>query len=90
MVTLTANVAVVPVEHLAAFRGPAACPSDPKHTYKTQTRDSSDSEIRSKNVNKTKKTLLNAIFFQLTQWSGSRRRRQAWFSPPSPAGCTPR
>lgn len=31
MVTLTADVAVVPVEHLAAFRGPATCTSDPKH-----------------------------------------------------------
>lgn len=33
VVTLTANVAVVPVEHLTAFRGPAACTSDPKHTH---------------------------------------------------------
>lgn len=31
VVTLTANVGVVPVEHLAAFRGPAACASAPKH-----------------------------------------------------------
>lgn len=32
MVTLTADVGVVPVEHLTAFGGPAACASDPKHT----------------------------------------------------------
>lgn len=31
MVTLTANVAVVPVEHLTAFGGPAACTSEPEH-----------------------------------------------------------
>ena len=31
VVTLTADVGVVPVEHLAAFGGPAACASDPKH-----------------------------------------------------------
>lgn len=32
VVTLTADVAVVPVEHLTAFSGPAACSSDPKRT----------------------------------------------------------
>lgn len=32
VVTLTADVAVVPVEHLTAFSGPPACTSDPKRT----------------------------------------------------------
>lgn len=27
---------------------------------------------------------------QLTRWSGSRTHTQVWFSPPSPAWCTPR
>lgn len=35
VVTLTANVAVVPVEHLAAFSRPAACPSDPEQAIHT-------------------------------------------------------
>lgn len=32
VVTLTAYVTVVPVEHLAAFRRPATSSSNPKHT----------------------------------------------------------
>lgn len=36
VITLTADVAVVSVQHLAAFRRPAACPCDPKHQHNRQ------------------------------------------------------